>query len=269
MCTYFPHWDQNTVSRYPQNNIYSQCTFMDAIANNGGCPSGLIPYYKDGLIDPSAKTCGQCVPGISGLENPDQCGINEFCDDSGSCKSLKDHPLYHQSCPSELNGEQSATGWCGAGLKCIQHSCSICKEGSIFGNDGKQCINGEWSYSKWSGFRQFNDPTDTFVFWIFILLIVVGLAMAIVPRIDTRLFLRKGKKTVLSLKNSFGGGSVGITKNNNNSNNNSNSNANNNDKVNKRNNNNLKVNTRVNNEHVDDNYHGVELNNLNGSDRSE
>lgn len=49
-------------------------------------------------------------------------------------------------CPADLAipGGISAVGWCGPGLRCIEHGCRICEEGVVDPRDGKRCVNGEW-----------------------------------------------------------------------------------------------------------------------------
>lgn len=86
---------------------------------------------------------------MSGLEDAQlACGINDFCDDNGRCRSAKSSPLYDQPCPYEQGG-LTRYGWCGPGLRCIGHRCAVCTEGVLDPSDGKRCVNGEWTYSPW------------------------------------------------------------------------------------------------------------------------
>lgn len=66
---------------------------------NGGCPNNQVQYYKDGGTE---SKCGDCVPGTSGIEDPERlCGINEFCNDNATCQLSKTSPLYLEPCPYE------------------------------------------------------------------------------------------------------------------------------------------------------------------------
>jgi hypothetical protein len=103
-----------------------------------------------------ATACGQCVPGrhgnwrihgaepfavgasvqqcsmtdtaglqCSALNFPEpqrspaySCALNEYCDDAGSCRAMKESPLYNQVCGSGA--------MCGPGLHCLAGRCRIC-----------------------------------------------------------------------------------------------------------------------------------------------
>jgi hypothetical protein len=108
--------------------------------------------------------CGECVPGTAGVDDPLRaCRINEYCSDEGRCVSLSQHPLMGAPCPFEQGissmvllsfcisthcpfaiGGPSALGWCGPGLRCINHACVACMEGVTDPTDGKMCVLGQW-----------------------------------------------------------------------------------------------------------------------------
>merc|ERR1712137_110197 len=135
---------------------------------NGNCPANQVQYFKDG--DPNASMCGECVPGSSGVEDPEWfCGINQFCNDNATCQATKTSPLYNEPCPYEQGGA-SYLGWCGPGLRCIHHVCLPCENGVYDPTDGKYCIDNEWTYSKWS--RATDDPEVVLLSIIIALMII-------------------------------------------------------------------------------------------------
>jgi hypothetical protein len=116
------------------------------------------------LLAPHRNQCGECVPGTAGVDDPLRaCRINEYCSDEGRCVSLSQHPLMGAPCPFEQGissmvllsfcrpthnpfaiGGPSALGWCGPGLRCINHACVACMEGVTDPTDGKMCVLGQW-----------------------------------------------------------------------------------------------------------------------------
>jgi hypothetical protein len=171
-----------------------------------GCPQNQVPYYVDGVktklkvlfffLIPhppreelltacccsSLRThcgleCGECVPGTSGTEDTSlTCGLNEYCTDEGRCAPSKTSPLYGAPCPWE-QGLASGLGWCGPGLRCVQHVCRICVEGSVDHMDGKRCINDEWTYSRWKALPL--DPTALFLMLNFVCLCLLAIYLVL------------------------------------------------------------------------------------------
>ncbi|GKT23298.1 hypothetical protein ADUPG1_012385 [Aduncisulcus paluster] len=120
---------------------------------NSDCSIGLVPYKKDGS---STILCGECVPGTSGTDSESTCALNEFCTDSASCEHIKSHELYGATCPYDdiisftSDGAVVGSSWCGTGLRCIQHQCVGCVEGSVNYTGGwRMCVHGEWTTSAW------------------------------------------------------------------------------------------------------------------------
>ena len=109
---------------------------------NNGCANNQVQYYKDN--DPNNSLCGECVPGTAGVDDPELlCGINQFCNDNATCQDTLTSPLYNEPCPFEQGGP-SSTGWCGPGLRCIQHICLPCENGVTDPRDGKYCYDNQW-----------------------------------------------------------------------------------------------------------------------------
>eukprot|EP00698_Gefionella_okellyi_P000998 TRINITY_DN10875_c0_g3_i1.p1 TRINITY_DN10875_c0_g3~~TRINITY_DN10875_c0_g3_i1.p1 ORF type:complete len:367 (+),score=37.60 TRINITY_DN10875_c0_g3_i1:69-1169(+) len=127
----------------------TQMTRNNANITNTGCQLNQVPYYVEGVTT-SPLRCGRCVPGTSGAEDSGKtCGINEYCTDDAACAPVGNQPFNGLPCPFERGG-RTATGWCGPGLRCIQHVCRGCEEGVLDPTDGKMCVFGAWTYSRWA-----------------------------------------------------------------------------------------------------------------------
>ena len=75
---------------------------------NNMCAATEIPYYKDD--DPTQPLCGQCVPGSSGVDDPETiCKVNEYCTDEGVCQAASLSPLYMEPCPYEQGNTSSSS----------------------------------------------------------------------------------------------------------------------------------------------------------------
>lgn len=92
------------------------------------CGVDKIPFYVDGVQE---LRCGSCYPGSTFVEDG-ACSLGEYCSDDGSCVQIEHHPLRSQPCPFE-NGGHSSSGWCGAGLRCIQGRCAECMPNAVWG----------------------------------------------------------------------------------------------------------------------------------------
>jgi hypothetical protein len=105
-----------------------------------------VLYYADG--DAASAYCGSCVPGESGLDGDVNCAVNQYCTDAAGCASVQDSAFWGESCPTEAGG-LTTNGWCGPGLRCIEHTCVQCTPGQIDYEDGRVCHGGVWTYSPW------------------------------------------------------------------------------------------------------------------------
>jgi predicted small lipoprotein YifL len=66
-----------------------------------GCGANQVQYFPDDNPNAEPK-CGECVPGTSGVEDPELlCELNEYCNDDAICVSTKSSPLYNEPCPYE------------------------------------------------------------------------------------------------------------------------------------------------------------------------
>lgn len=148
----------------------SQIKLSTAEPFNNNCPVGKVFFYQDG--DTTKPTCGQCIPGKAGVDDELRlCEVNEFCNDDAVCDSVRNHPNYGKECPYE-NGFDSSVGWCGAGLRCINHVCLPCEDGTFDYSDGKMCVFNEWTYSPWN--RIFYEPTPALIAICLVLLLSYG-----------------------------------------------------------------------------------------------
>ncbi|KAJ6247691.1 hypothetical protein M0813_18325 [Anaeramoeba flamelloides] len=112
---------------------------------NSGCKIDEVPYYLDG--NTQILLCGKCEPGTSGLEDPSQCEIDEYCSDEAQCVKLTNSPFWKSECGF---GEAGLTkdGMCGPGLYCINKACIQCDNLQEDNTDGKICVDNLWSYNK-------------------------------------------------------------------------------------------------------------------------
>lgn len=119
---------------------------MDGISQAKACEDYQVAYYPDDDITKSLK-CGDCIPGSSGIDTREFCNVDEYCTDEGTCQSISNHPLFYASCPRELGSVLSKDGFCGPGLRCLQHQCRQCITGMQDYADGKVCIGDVWTYN--------------------------------------------------------------------------------------------------------------------------
>ncbi|KYQ91918.1 putative myb transcription factor [Tieghemostelium lacteum] len=189
---------------------------------NNGCPTNKIRYGIDG-VSSNPSECSECVPGTNGVSHPGTCKLNEYCSDSGTCTDLKNHPLYNVHCPDEKS--TLGLNWCGSGLTCIAHLCSICQEGVIdYKTDGKMCVNGEWTRNRMD--TKFTTPVSVFTFVIMLLLIFILLCQIkfqkifrfIRDSIQKRNYKKSLKLKSLSKYQNTNGNSSPINNSNNNNN---------------------------------------------------
>eukprot|EP01080_Neovahlkampfia_damariscottae_P007262 gene7262-11580_t len=109
---------------------------------NHGCNMNEILVYKD--EDINQPFCAECIPGISGMDDKfKSCSLNEYCDDYGTCRLIKTHPLYQKDCNFDLDLKETKFGICGP-LRCYNKKCVSCIDGMIDYSDFKICIFGEW-----------------------------------------------------------------------------------------------------------------------------
>ncbi|KAG2381265.1 hypothetical protein C9374_006254 [Naegleria lovaniensis] len=133
---------QYIVSLTQWNNLTS---VTSSSSNTPTCEDYQVAFYPDDDQTQPIQ-CGQCIPGTSGLDTREYCAIHEYCTDDGQCQPITSHPLYHAACPRELGRPETKDGWCGAGLRCLQHQCRPCVTGMMDYADGKICVNDVWTY---------------------------------------------------------------------------------------------------------------------------
>jgi|SaaInlStandDraft_6_1057023.scaffolds.fasta_scaffold14222_2 hypothetical protein len=139
---------------------------------NQGCGIGEVFYYEDGSL--SKLKCGSCVPGTDGASDDLQmCPLNEYCNDQAKCVATTASPTFKGPCPYETG--ISTSGWCGAGLRCIQHVCLPCEDGVYDAVHHRLCINNQWEPNYWA--IQFYRDAVT---WLLLLLLLVFLLLGTV-----------------------------------------------------------------------------------------
>jgi hypothetical protein len=88
------------------------------------CGLSSVPFLRDG--DPDQLQCGDCVPGMTFAEDG-ACTFGQFCTDNATCATLHDHPLLGAPCPYDQPFAHTRLGPCGAGLRCVSHTCVQCR----------------------------------------------------------------------------------------------------------------------------------------------
>jgi hypothetical protein len=73
------------------------------------------------------------------------CAINEYCDDVGSCRPVKEHFLFKKPCNVDIGLKETKFGICGP-LRCYSRECVPCYDGMTDYADSKVCILQEWTY---------------------------------------------------------------------------------------------------------------------------
>lgn len=117
----------------------------------GGCELNEVFYNVDAgpaAAETDRPMCGECIPGRSGQSDEfHSCAVDEFCDDSGSCVGVRDHPLFGEVCPFDIALFDGYAGFCGPGLRCVMHRCVQCDEGATT-PEGLICARGQWTYAR-------------------------------------------------------------------------------------------------------------------------
>jgi len=132
------------------------------------CEDYQVSFYPD---EDSTKPlqCGECIPGTSGIDSKEHCRIDEYCTDEGTCRHVSLHPLFLASCPREMGTSKTRDGFCGPGLRCLQHQCRQCISGMMDYADGKICVEQIWTYDSLRS--AFFNPTFIF-FFAFVFLVL-------------------------------------------------------------------------------------------------
>ena len=137
----------------------------------------------------SQQQCGECIPGSSGIDTKEFCQIDEYCTDEGKCESITKQPLFMTTCPRELGKTLTKDGFCGPGLRCIQHKCIQCVTGMMDYADGKICIDSVWTFNNLK--IGFYHPT---VIFLTSFVVLVGFNMSIDCCFDIVYSIRKKKR---------------------------------------------------------------------------
>lgn len=121
----------------------------ELLITGDGCGIGEVAFMVDGgplNEDTGRPACGECVPGRSGESDTlRSCRVDEYCDDSGTCRAAAGHPLFGEPCPFDVQVDDGYSSWCGSGLRCVRHACRQCDDGAV-SDSGAVCELGVWTF---------------------------------------------------------------------------------------------------------------------------
>ncbi|KAF0976260.1 hypothetical protein FDP41_004935 [Naegleria fowleri] len=152
------------------------------------CEDYQVAYYPDD-DETQPLQCGECIPGTSGIDTPEFCNLDEYCTDEGKCEKVTSHPLFRAACPRELGRALTKDGWCGPGLRCLQHTCRQCVTGMMDYADGKICVDDVWTFDTLK--IGFYHPT---VIFLTAFVVLVALNMLLDGCIDALFALQKRRR---------------------------------------------------------------------------
>ena len=149
---------------------------MKELGINGVCSEKLVLYFVDG--DQNQPKCGECTPGTSGFYGAERtCKVDEFCSDQAKCTKVKEHQLFGAACPYDTGIRDTTNGFCGPGLRCIQHKCFPCENGEMDMDTGMICVNNIFTHSAFQ--KMLYEPTPMILLSISALYIIYQLLIGI------------------------------------------------------------------------------------------